>query len=311
MPEATVAAIITTTDDDGIKVLLTRRKIEPFKGYWCLPGGHIDQYEAVEVAIAREVREETGLSFDPHFFRYFDERFPERDIHAVVIAFEGTGQGQLRAQRKEVSKIAWFPLDQALTMPLAFTHNEILKAFASSLGSPSDKVHAEILAEYSALRAEITQRLDMRQQILTFTLIIAGTMLSLGTQKDMTPAVLLIYPVLALFLARSWMQHDVRIAEMAKFLEEKIEPRCKGLHWESYIHSRHRGSRFRPVEVTATGIFLATQILTVILALPRLRYSLDEIILLVAAVPAVIFTILSLRSRFGMLKKMEQKSYVP
>src|SRR5512143_4063974 len=118
MPEATVAAIVTTTEDDVTRILLTRRKIEPFKGQWCLPGGHIDRDEAAQEAVIREVEEETGLHFDAHFFRYFDECIPERDIHAVVMAFEGTGQGTLRAQKKEVSKIGWFPLDQALAMPL-------------------------------------------------------------------------------------------------------------------------------------------------------------------------------------------------
>ena len=42
MPETTVAAIITSTQEDTTRVLLTRRNIAPFKGQWCLPGGHID-----------------------------------------------------------------------------------------------------------------------------------------------------------------------------------------------------------------------------------------------------------------------------
>lgn len=319
MPKATVAAIVTSKDSNGTKVLLTCRNIEPFKGQWCLPGGHIDEYEAAEKAIVREVKQETGLRFDAEFFRYFDERVPKRDIHAVVMVFAGPGQGVLRPQRSEVSKIGWFSLEEAQAMPLAFTHNEILQAYAARPENVSDRMHSELLAEVSALRTEILHRVEMRQQILTFTLIVAGTMLSLGTQtivlpgtqKDMAAVVLLVYPLLALFLARSWVQHDVRIAEIARYIETRIEPRCQGIGWETYIHNLHRGKKVRPMELTAAGIFLATQILALVLALPRLSYSsysLEEIILFVTAVPAVYLTFRSLHRRLGMLKQTEQES---
>jgi 8-oxo-dGTP diphosphatase len=46
------------------KVLLIRRSIEPFQGYWDIPGGfcEVDEHPA-ETAI-REVREETGLEIE-------------------------------------------------------------------------------------------------------------------------------------------------------------------------------------------------------------------------------------------------------
>ncbi|NIT56329.1 MAG: NUDIX domain-containing protein, partial [Aliifodinibius sp.] len=47
MPSATVGAIIYPDQDHRDEILLTKRNIEPFKGKWCLPGGHIDQYENV------------------------------------------------------------------------------------------------------------------------------------------------------------------------------------------------------------------------------------------------------------------------
>jgi 8-oxo-dGTP diphosphatase len=133
MPEATVAAIVIAVDANGIKVLLTRRSIEPFKGRWCLPGGHIDRYEPARESIVREVREETGLGFDAQFFGYFDEIIPGHNIHAVVIAFEGRASGRLNASAYEVSDAGWFSLDEARSMPLAFTHNEILDSFATRM----------------------------------------------------------------------------------------------------------------------------------------------------------------------------------
>ncbi len=135
MPETTVAAIITAPDDNTPKILLTRRNIEPFKGQWCLPGGHIDRYEATGEAAIREVKEETGLDFEGQFFGYFDEIIPERNIHAVVIVFEGRGTGALIAQQDEVMDIEWFTIDQARSLSLAFAHNDILEAYVTRLFS--------------------------------------------------------------------------------------------------------------------------------------------------------------------------------
>ena len=133
MPQATVAAIVTSGDSGRVKALLTRRRIEPFKGQWCLPGGHIDQYEPAKEAIVREVKEETGLDFKAQFFSYFDEIIPERGIHAVVIVFEGHARGEISIQEDEVTDIGWFSLEETRSLDLAFTHNEILNTYAARL----------------------------------------------------------------------------------------------------------------------------------------------------------------------------------
>jgi 8-oxo-dGTP diphosphatase len=130
MPAATVAALITTSASGAEQVLLTRRAVEPFKDYWCLPGGHIHPYERARDAIIREVQEETGLVFAPTFFIYADEIIPDLNIHAVVIVFKGDGIGTLTTQPGEVVDIGWFTIAEAQKMALAFAHNEILNAYA-------------------------------------------------------------------------------------------------------------------------------------------------------------------------------------
>ena len=47
---------------DGDRVVLVKRAHEPLKGEWSLPGGTVEVGETLAEAVAREVREETGLN---------------------------------------------------------------------------------------------------------------------------------------------------------------------------------------------------------------------------------------------------------
>ena len=49
---------------DGDRVLLVKRAREPLKGQWSLPGGAVHVGETLTQAIAREVKEETGLDVE-------------------------------------------------------------------------------------------------------------------------------------------------------------------------------------------------------------------------------------------------------
>jgi 8-oxo-dGTP diphosphatase len=133
MPHATAAAIITKQFHNETQILLTLRAIDPYKGQWCIPGGHIEENEPVKDAVIREVKEETGLQLEANFFSYFDEIIPP-DIHQVVLVFDGPVAGDITFDPEEVTEIRWFSMDQALELPLAFQHNEILKAYINYKG---------------------------------------------------------------------------------------------------------------------------------------------------------------------------------
>jgi 8-oxo-dGTP diphosphatase len=127
--KTTVAAIISTIDGGVEQILLTRRSVPPFKGKWCLPGGHIDKYETARDAIIREVKEETGLDITLQPFKYFDEIIPKENIDSIVIVFIGTGKGPVHLHKDEVSEIRWFPVSKCLSFDLAFKHNEIIETY--------------------------------------------------------------------------------------------------------------------------------------------------------------------------------------
>lgn len=56
-PKAGVSVLV----EEGHRVLLVRRGVEPGVGMWCLPSGFVEWDESPEVAAVRECAEETGL----------------------------------------------------------------------------------------------------------------------------------------------------------------------------------------------------------------------------------------------------------
>lgn len=69
------------------EVLLIKRKNEPYKGEYALPGGYVNaEMEKVLDAVKREVEEETSLSLSKFkFVNFFDN--PDRDKRVRTISF--------------------------------------------------------------------------------------------------------------------------------------------------------------------------------------------------------------------------------
>ncbi|MBI4323160.1 MAG: NUDIX hydrolase [Candidatus Omnitrophica bacterium] len=51
-----------TIQDESLKVLLVKRAVPPFPGWWSLPGGFVGRAESVDEAALRELQEETGIT---------------------------------------------------------------------------------------------------------------------------------------------------------------------------------------------------------------------------------------------------------
>jgi len=128
-PKATVGAILYHPDKGKEFILLTRRNIEPFYNLWCFPGGHVEEYENLEKAVIREINEETGYNIKPEYLHYFEELFPEKSVHNVVIFYTAVANGKMVMDEKEVKEIKWFSVDEAIHLNLAFNHNEVLEYY--------------------------------------------------------------------------------------------------------------------------------------------------------------------------------------
>ena len=62
-PDRPIVGVGAVVVVDG-KVVLIRRRFEPLKGQWSLPGGAVELGETLEASIARELREEIGLEVE-------------------------------------------------------------------------------------------------------------------------------------------------------------------------------------------------------------------------------------------------------
>lgn len=87
-PIVGVGAVIVV---DG-KVVLIKRKYEPLKGQWSLPGGMVEIGETLESALTREMLEETGLRVDVGpVIEVFDRIMRDEDrrvrFHFVLIDY--------------------------------------------------------------------------------------------------------------------------------------------------------------------------------------------------------------------------------
>ena len=72
--------------------ILIKRKNEPFKNYWALPGGFVDYGEIDENAAIREAKEETSIDVElKELINVYSN--PNRDSrgHTVSIAYTAIG----------------------------------------------------------------------------------------------------------------------------------------------------------------------------------------------------------------------------
>ncbi|MBN2330920.1 MAG: NUDIX domain-containing protein [Candidatus Aenigmarchaeota archaeon] len=131
MPRAlTVDGIVI---EEG-RILLIRRGSPPFRGYYALPGGHIEKNEDVIQALVREVREETGLVVEPGMpVGIYDD--PKRDKRGnVTIAFLCSIKDGEPSAGSDSCGVRFFPLDR-LPSRMAFDHREMIRDAAGLLGT--------------------------------------------------------------------------------------------------------------------------------------------------------------------------------
>ena len=110
-PSVAVGAIVI---DKGA-ILLVKREREPARGQWSLPGGKVEIGESLREAIAREVREETGIDIDVDFLIGVAERVVRDDegdisFHYVILDYVCAPRSVTLRAGDDVSDARWVPV---------------------------------------------------------------------------------------------------------------------------------------------------------------------------------------------------------
>ncbi|NPA68194.1 MAG: NUDIX hydrolase [Chlorobi bacterium] len=134
-PAYTSDCLVFVRTNGIIKILLIKRKNNPFKDYYALPGGFVDEGETSYKAAIRELKEETGLEVDKvNFFGVFDT--PGRDprgwtISAVYYVFIEDKVAKKSKAGDDASGIKLFLPDKLPS--LAFDHKKIVEKAVKKL----------------------------------------------------------------------------------------------------------------------------------------------------------------------------------
>ena len=105
--------------DQG-KVLLVERAVEPFKGYWDIPGGFLDSAEHPAEAVRREMKEETGLEVEPRaVLDFWIDDYGDEGYRTLNICYVAQVTGGDPRPGSDAVRMEWFALD-ALPENIAF-----------------------------------------------------------------------------------------------------------------------------------------------------------------------------------------------
>ena len=122
-PIPTVDIIIEKDD----RVVLIRRKNEPFKGKLAIPGGFVNEKELIEDRAIKEAKEETSLDVElKEILGVYS--IPERDPrgHLMTTVFIAKPKTGTVKGGDDAASAGWFKVDDKILNELSFDHRKII-----------------------------------------------------------------------------------------------------------------------------------------------------------------------------------------
>jgi len=136
-PVVGVGAIIISKG----KILLEKRKNEPSRGKWSIPGGLVELGESVEQAVIREVKEETGLDVEaPRLIDVVDnislDAKGKVKYHYVIVDFLVNIRCGLAKAASDADELKWVPLSEVEEYDLTKSFRDFFQRNRRKLANP-------------------------------------------------------------------------------------------------------------------------------------------------------------------------------
>ena len=188
-PAVTTDIVIFSLRQKELSIQLIKRKEEPFKGSWALPGGFVHMDESLEECARRELIEETG--FEPSYLEQlqaFSDPVRDPRERVITVAFFSLlpSEGTKLEAGTDASDARWFPLDKLPN--LAFDHREIVdlagermqervKTSTLAFGLLTEEFTlSEVQNVFEQVTGENLDRRNFRKWLLkTFSVVDTGT----------------------------------------------------------------------------------------------------------------------------------------
>jgi len=127
------------------KLLLVKRRVEPAKGKWSIPGGVVELGEGIRDALIREVKEECGL--DVEIERLLDvvdnitmDEEGRLQFHFVILDFLARVKGGTLKPADDVLDARWILLDEVETYDLTKSFREFFRRHKNELKVPTKEL---------------------------------------------------------------------------------------------------------------------------------------------------------------------------
>lgn len=176
---------IFTIDGGIIKVLLLRKKSEPYKGYWILPGGIVANDETIEENLLDAIDSKLGLK-EVYLEQCYICSDVDRDATERIIAISYVGlidnvSATIKREKKEKIETSWFNINDIPKM--AYDHasilNENIKFLRKKIVNsnvlkslfPSDFTLPELQHVYEQILNKKFDRRNFRKKFINLGLI--------------------------------------------------------------------------------------------------------------------------------------------
>ena len=179
-------ASIFTIDKGKLKILLVKRKNNPYQGLWALTGGALYNDEDLEEGLKREIYEKTGLeNIEVKLANVFGKKNRSPVMRMVAVTYIGiidASKVEIAKSTLKTSNAEWFSIDEV--PKLAYDHNEIiadaikklkeeiLKTDLLKVFFPNGFTLPELQKVYESILEKKLDRRNFRKKILNMDMII-------------------------------------------------------------------------------------------------------------------------------------------